>query len=290
MRVAIVPENFMECLRNGLTPAEITSGRRPSGVRVRGMSSIRAFKAHCKADPEWGLEATELSEKNNKAALQRRHAGKRSQTHCKRGHPLVGDNLYIPPGDEIHRVCKACTRMRAENPPAPNAEQIIRVTEAIKSGQPATQFCGSKSPDRVFGFNKLKLLRRIDADFEKLYNSRVFIVRRHAPRHDDGPPRSVLNPEANDYYQVASLVPRYLPPDIRDDVVQSIFLAILEGALQRDQVKDRVKDYIRAHYREANRHGVGKYGMVSLDAPLRADSDLRLIDRITHNNWDGIPG
>jgi hypothetical protein len=82
------------------------------------------------------------------------------------------------------------------------------------------------------------------------------------------------------------LVPYQLPLDVRDDVIQSIFLAILEGSLQRDQVKDRVKDYIRAHYREANRHGAGKYGMVSLDAPIR---DLRLIDRITQNNWDGVP-
>jgi len=41
--------------------------------------------------------------------------------------------------------------------------------------------------------------------------------------------------------------------------------------------------------REANRHGVGKYGLISLDAPIHADSDLRLIDRITRNNWDGVP-
>ena len=31
------------------------------------------------------------------------------QTHCKRGHPLSGDNLWVNPKTE-HRVCKECGR------------------------------------------------------------------------------------------------------------------------------------------------------------------------------------
>jgi len=34
-----------------------------------------------------------------------------SQAHCKRGHPLSGDNLYIPPG-RPRRVCRECQRER----------------------------------------------------------------------------------------------------------------------------------------------------------------------------------
>lgn len=36
---------------------------------------------------------------------------KRSQTHCKRNHPLSGDNLYVKPNGT--RVCKTCRMMQS---------------------------------------------------------------------------------------------------------------------------------------------------------------------------------
>jgi|SRR5215472_5299298 len=35
------------------------------------------------------------------------------QTHCLRGHPLSGDNLYVQPGRPNARACRACAAMRA---------------------------------------------------------------------------------------------------------------------------------------------------------------------------------
>jgi hypothetical protein len=32
------------------------------------------------------------------------------KTHCKWGHPLSGDNLYVPPGDPNRRACWTCVR------------------------------------------------------------------------------------------------------------------------------------------------------------------------------------
>lgn len=34
-----------------------------------------------------------------------------AQTHCMRGHPLSGDNLYRPPNASNQRHCRACRRM-----------------------------------------------------------------------------------------------------------------------------------------------------------------------------------
>jgi hypothetical protein len=77
-----------------------------------------------------------------------------------------------------------------------------------------------------------------------------------------------------------------LPPDVRDDIVQSIFMALLEGSLRRDEVKERVRHFIRLHNREA-REGVGQYGrFVSLDAPVFADGNLARGDTITRGLWD----
>lgn len=32
------------------------------------------------------------------------------KTHCKHGHPLSGDNLYVPPGRPTWRMCRTCTK------------------------------------------------------------------------------------------------------------------------------------------------------------------------------------
>jgi hypothetical protein len=82
------------------------------------------------------------------------------------------------------------------------------------------------------------------------------------------------------------MVPQGLPPDVRDDIVQSIFMALLEGSLQRNQVKERIRQFVTAHNREANKHGVGKYGLRSLDAPIFDDGSGSLGDRISRGLWD----
>ena len=39
-------------------------------------------------------------------------ATRRAMTHCRRGHPLSGDNLYHRPQDPSRRHCRACQKMR----------------------------------------------------------------------------------------------------------------------------------------------------------------------------------
>jgi hypothetical protein len=81
-------------------------------------------------------------------------------------------------------------------------------------------------------------------------------------------------------------VPQNRPPDVRDDIVQSIFMALLEGSLRRDQMKERIRQFVTSHNREANKHGTGKYGLVSLDAPIFDDGPMRLGNAITRGLWD----
>ena len=53
--------------------------------------------------------------------------------------------------------------------------------------------------------------------------------------------------------------------------MQFIFMALLEGSLRRDEVKARIGQFVKEHNREANKHDTGKYGLISLDAPIFAD-------------------
>jgi hypothetical protein len=61
------------------------------------------------------------------------------------------------------------------------------------------------------------------------------------------------------------MVPWHLPPEVRDDIAQSIFLALLDGSLRRDEVKARLTQFVADQNRDANKHGTGKYGLWSID-------------------------
>jgi hypothetical protein len=50
-------------------------------------------------------------------------------------------------------------------------------------------------------------------------------------------------------------------------------------------VKARIRQFVTAHNRDANKHGVGKYGLVSLDGPIFADSDMTRAVTITQGLW-----
>ncbi len=52
---------------------------------------------------------------NMRDAKERGRIGGRAKTHCKRGHPLEGDNLVLksPKGRSIERVCRECRRQAA---------------------------------------------------------------------------------------------------------------------------------------------------------------------------------
>jgi hypothetical protein len=79
------------------------------------------------------------------------------------------------------------------------------------------------------------------------------------------------NPE--DVYRVVSrAVSSTLPRFMRDDVINSMLLAVLEGKLLLEHVGARMKDYVTGYNREYD-----TYKTLSLDAPM-GGTDLRRID------------
>ena len=77
------------------------------------------------------------------------------------------------------------------------------------------------------------------------------------------------------YHAVNKAVSFGIPAHIRDDVIGSMILAVLEGDLALDQVKARAREFSAAYHREA-----GTYKTISIDAPVHGTDDLRLIDTI----------
>ena len=251
------------------------------------------FDAYCETHPDYAREAKALLPENLKASNARKGAARRALTHCKYGHPLSGNNLYLAPGRK-ERKCWTCINRRDKSPRPPNQEQIPQVTAAFNAGKTVKQICwgtvGNRKIEKpILTFRKLRLHRELNPEFNR------FVVSAMADHNSKGqlrrfnPDRARANirrSETNDFHKIVNMVPVYLPPDVRDDIAQSILVALLEGALQRDQVKVRVQQFVTAHNREANKHGTGKYGLRSIDAAAFVDSSTTFGDTISRGLWN----
>jgi hypothetical protein len=261
-------------------------------LRLFGVTAPR-LQTYFEAHPEYAQEARPLIEANATAARLRKGSRLRDRRFCKYGHPLSGSYVYLSRG-RGYRQCKICTARNSQFPSLPTEDQIKQVTAALNMGQTIGQICFGKMAGKKVGgfilkFNKLKRYRELNPDFDRFVCSVISGSNNRAQQRRHNPQLysvNVLRSETNDYHAVAAMVPSNLPPEVRDDIVQSIFMALLEGSLRRDEVKARIGQFVKAHNREANKHDTGKYGLISLDAPIFADGSTTRGDMVSRGLWD----
>jgi hypothetical protein len=84
------------------------------------------------------------------------------------------------------------------------------------------------------------------------------------------------------------MTPAYLSPDVRNDIAQSIFVALFEGSLQRDQVRARVQRFVADHNRmfPTKYAKFGNSPLVSLDEVLFDDGTTTRGDTVSRGLWD----
>lgn len=271
---------MMVALRNGDT------------LRQFGVTAYR-LKAYFESHPDYVREAMPLIEKNAKAALLR--TGKwRDKTHCKYGHPLFGNTVYVRRNGK--RQCLIRAKRRDGAPPPPTAEQLKQVTAALNAGRPLRLICaGMIGPKRdatpIVSYIKLNAYRRQKPVFDRFVlsatarNNSKGQQRRHNPQAFRV---QVVRTEANDFYKILGMVPAGMPGDVRDDITQSIMLALLEGSLQRDQVGARVRQFVVEHNRMFPTK-FAKFGdspLLSLDEALFDDGTMTRGDTVTRGLWD----
>jgi hypothetical protein len=84
---------------------------------------------------------------------------------------------------------------------------------------------------------------------------------------------------------IRAAIPRHLPPDLRDDAIQNIWMAVLEGRLKRSEIRVRAHEFGRAEYKSSH----NPWGPRSLDVPLWIDSNATLLDTLASGSsglWD----
>jgi hypothetical protein len=76
-----------------------------------------------------------------------------------------------------------------------------------------------------------------------------------------------------------------LPRDQRDDAIQNIWMAMLEGRLKRREIASRANEFIRAEHKSSH----NAWGARSLDVPVWIDSNTTLLDTLASGSsglWD----
>lgn len=73
---------------------------------------------------------------------------------------------------------------------------------------------------------------------------------------------------------IAALIPAAFPREMRDDILQDVALAVIEGGASMGEMPAAISAAIK-RYRKLH---PGKFGPISLDAPIAGTDGLRLID------------
>ena len=255
-------------------------------LRLFGVTTPR-LEAYFAAHSDYAREARPLIEANAKAARLRKGERLRNRTHCRHGHPLSGENLFVAP--EGWRRCRICTdKSHAENRRM-SEQQARRVVEALNEGKTISNITKSNSPFYILNHRALLLFRQKHPKFERLVvrpstkNAKVHHAEAGARRAQILRAPAIAEHGADIFMLIRSAVPATLPAQIRDDVIGVMALEIVEGKLRPADIRRRVREYVSAQFRQFS-----KYGPVSLDARLFEDGNATLLDRLSTDAgyWD----
>jgi hypothetical protein len=217
---------------------------------------------------------------------------------CGKGHALLGDNVVLegrfPKRREIRcRICLSAKNKRVRATVLPTQNQMRSVFEALHAGKSVYQIVGKHPRYRVGGaivhdtalrnffLANVSAARRI-----KAMSARNVIAQREAAKQLHIITAPSIIRAADDIMNVicaaVDAVPRRLVKDHRDDVIQNIWLDILQGRLKRHEIAAHARRYVNDEYRTSH----NKYGNRSLDVPIWIDGNTTLLDTLTRGMWD----
>jgi hypothetical protein len=213
----------------------------------------------------------------------------RAKTHCKRGHPLFGDNIRIDRGG--YRVCKECHLLHNREYKRKERaaglmfggyrKTVINIVgpERLKDAFEVARETGRMSAVYVAvgSHEKWKCIRHYYPKIAKVMSKKIVEGRLAIKRL----PR-IVHVSESVLDVISAAVPRHLPRDLRDDAIQNIWVAVQEGRVKRNEIAARANEFVRAEYRLNH----NAWGPRSLDVPIYLDSGTTLIETITHGLWD----
>lgn len=220
------------------------------------------------------------------------------RTHCKRGHPLSGDNLYVAPksGNRGCRACRSLTmkKLRTDRI-TPERKKLIlqRLREgfslrALKKGViGARYFPGltltTSQQMRAERLRDPKWSDKVDALSKPLAHAKLVAIGR-AKRIHAAP--ALMRNSGLDAYDVIVRATQNIYDEARDEIRGDLFIALGENRITLAEIPSRVREFVAA-YNRRNRHSVmSQWGDISLDVQTFDEGPTRLVDTVTHGLWD----
>lgn len=284
-------DEFMRRLKAAETLRRITSGDKRCGP---ALVTPQRFKKHCELHPEWAVEAMVLARANAKAADALK-SPKLYRLSCKHDHSLKLRYTYHRYGYTC-RGCRGCDRRRNAGAGVLKPGQIERASAALQNGATINQIIHGRPPGGKYYDRKLILIhpsvfyryRRANPRFNQfvLDTIETRVCRRN--------PISVVASGTFNYEwdpADAHAIPAMLPDGFpgKNDVVQSIFLELIEGRLDRCQLKQHIRWFLKDY----NRQHPGKFAkfgnslLVSLDDSIFDEGGRTTRgDNVVRGLWD----
>lgn len=302
-------QRILSVLREGKTLAVICSGR-VNGKRVSSEIIITyvRFREYCDAHPDYNREAQTLLEANYKAADARKGERLRSMTHCKHGHSL--DDAWVTfQNGYSKRDCRTCWLIRSQRGGLIKPQEVRQVKAAVLAGLNLTEITRGRPGQRaVVNFATLKRYRIEHPEVDRfiIENARAPLSRSRLLKcqivpanagfsfpalNFSKPVRKDIEPflfRDGDLERVKSLIPRALPPHVRDEIVQNTFTELCARAVSRDEVPAVVKKLTAEQARMFPTlfRKFGHSPLVSLDELIFEDGSITRGDTVTHGLWD----
>lgn len=258
----------------------VRAGETLRDVIGSGGWSFTGFGRHEKESPEASAEIRALSKANSDRKKKMVAARKMAvKTHCVQGHELSGDNVFIRTyrnGDK-GRVCKACARLAARIVRPMTEAQIDKVTQLVRRGVAMNRmFAGGAL--YVTGYHNMQHQRSIDPAFDRMMADYAKLGAERASRT-----RAVTRDRQreNEFRAISAMVPRWMAPADREDVAQSVIMALLDKSLRRDQIADRIRLLV-AQFNRGQKFGGNR--ILSLDVSPFDDGAAR-IERVSSGLW-----
>jgi hypothetical protein len=280
-------EECMANLKAGSTVRKLTLGLRQFGA---GIVSYARFKKHCELHPEWACDAWQISKANSSLGRGFRFT---NMTRCKHGHSLADAYVSWQQGGYIKRDCRTCVDIRHRRGGIVKPEVITQITSALRNGATTSQICHGRPKGGGRVDRSLKMVdaaafyryRRENPDFDRFVveaiNSRISYRDTLKPpgtfRYDWHP---------SDPTAIAAMLPDSFAG--KDDVLQSIFLALIEGQLDRSQIQKHLRHFVSGYHRQ-HPTKFAKFGnslLVSLDEVLFDDGRTTRGDNVSRGLWD----
>jgi hypothetical protein len=261
--------------------AALREGRTLNKFGVRAPRLEAYFNTH----PEYALEARPLIEANAKAAQLRKAAGRRSRTHCSRGHLFTLETTrYRKERNDLRRECKICERNRALHGNIIKPGSAERVRALLKKNTRIGSITAAGQDGYVMSHRTFKRLRQEDREIDMLAAGVIERAQRfRLIRYRN----QITRDENDDYRKIRAMLPANYSD--KDAVISFIIEDLLTGVLKREDVPERLKLYIAAEGKFVSSIKFPKFGphrLRSMDAQLFEDGGATLGDTAVDTLWD----